>query len=157
MQINLVNRQRRVRLDARRLARLADASLAESCLYAGDGRCVLKKVALVEIAVVSDAVIARVHRQFMNVPGPTDVFTFEHGEIVVSADTARVQAAEQGHGVTEELALYIIHGLLHLNGWNDIEPRERAGMHRAQERIWRRVLSAEVLKNQPCIVSRKKV
>ena len=157
MQINLVNRQRRVRFDVGHLARLANASLPECRSHSGDGRFALKKFALVEVAVVSDAVIARVHRRFMNVPGATDVITFAHGEIVVSADTARVQAAEHGHGVTEELALYIIHGLLHLNGWDDIEPRERARMHRIQERIWRGMLAAEAPKNQPCKVSRKKV
>jgi probable rRNA maturation factor len=157
VQINLVNRQRRVRFDVQRLARLADASLAECVRHSGDGRFDLKKLALVEVAVVSDATIARVHRQFMGVPGATDVITFDHGEIVVSADTARVQAAEHGHGVTDELALYIIHGLLHLNGWDDIAPRDRARMHRTQDRIWRRVLAAAAPKNQPCKLRRKAV
>lgn len=157
VQINLVNRQRRVRLDAGLLARLAEGSLGECVRHSGDGRFALKKLALVEVAVVSDAAIARVHRQFMNAPGATDVITFEHGEIVVSADTASVQAAKHGHGVVEELALYVIHGLLHLNGWDDIVPRDRARMHRTQRRIWRRALSAEVTKNQPCKVRGKKV
>lgn len=108
----------------------------------GDGLFRLRDLPTVEVAVVSDRVIARVHRQFMDVPGATDVITFEHGEIVVSADTARREARRHGHEITEELALYVIHGLLHLNGHDDIKPGDRARMHRVQEKIWKRVLAA---------------
>ena len=141
MQLTLANRQRRVRFDVKRLRELAAAALAECVLHSGDGLFALKQIPEIEVAVVSDAVIARVHVEFMDVPGATDVITFDHGEIVVSADTARAQAAEHGHGVVGELALYIIHGLLHLNGYDDIAPRDRAKMHRVQDRIWRRVLA----------------
>jgi probable rRNA maturation factor len=143
VQIVLANRQRRVRLDAGRLRVLAAAALAECARHSGDARFALKRFALVEVAVVSDAVIARVHRQFMGIPGATDVITFEHGELVVSADTAKRCAVEHGHGLIEELTLYIIHGLLHLNGYDDIAPRDRAKMHRVQDRIWRSVLAGE--------------
>ncbi len=141
VQIHLVNRQRRVRFDVGRLRGLAAAGLAECAGHSGDGKFALRRIPEIEVAVVSDAVIARVHGEFMQVPGATDVITFGHGEIVVSADTARVQAAAHGHGVVEELALYVIHGLLHLNGFDDIAPRDRAKMHRVQDRIWRRVLA----------------
>jgi probable rRNA maturation factor len=159
VQIALINRQRRIRLDMRRLTQLAEISLAECVRNSGDARYALAKVPLVEVAVVSDAVIARVHRQFMNMPGATDVITFDHGEIVVSADTAKRCAAEHGHGMIEELALYIIHGLLHLNGYDDIELRDRVKMHRVQDRIWRRILAAADFpkKNLPCKTRRKAV
>ena len=140
VQITLINRQRRVRFEVERLRELAALSLAECARHSSDGMFALKKIPVIEVAVVSDAVIARVHVQFMDVPGATDVITFAHGEIVVSADTARVQAAEHGHDVVAELALYILHGLLHLNGYDDIAPRDRAKMHRVQDRIWRKVL-----------------
>ena len=157
MQITLINRQRRVRFDAKRLRQLAAMSLAECMRHSGDGLFALKQIPAIEVAIVSDAVIARVHMQFMGVPGATDVITFDHGEIVVSADTALVQAAEHGHDVLGELALYIIHGLLHLNGYDDIAPRARAKMHRVQNRIWRGVLAKlpPLPKNQPCKARRK--
>ena len=156
VQITLMNRQRRVRFEVERLRECATLSLAECACHSGDGRFALKKIPVIEVAVVSDAVIARVHVQFMDVPGATDVITFAHGEIVVSADTACVQAAGRGHDVVAELALYIIHGLLHLNGYDDIAPRDRAKMHRVQDRIWRRVLAklAPLQKKQPCKVRR---
>jgi probable rRNA maturation factor len=157
VQITLINRQRRVRFDLARLRTLAGLSLAECIHESGDGLFRLKQSRVIEVAVVSDAVIARVHQQFMGVPGATDVITFDHGEIVVSADTARVQAIGRGHGVIDELALYIIHGLLHLNGYDDLAPRARAKMHRVQNRIWHRVLAKvpPVAENQACKVRRK--
>ncbi len=159
VQITLLNRQRRVRFDVKRLREFAALSLAECARHSGDGLFALKKIPVIEVAVVSDAVIARVHVRFMDVPGPTDVITFDHGEIVVSADTARAQAAEHGHDVVSELALYIIHGLLHLNGYDDIAPRDRAKMHRMQDRIWRCVLAklTPLQKNVPCKVRHKAV
>lgn len=89
----------------------------------------------IEISLVSDAVIAAVHAQFLDDPSPTDVITFHHGEILISLDTAALQAGENQQPYEREVALYIIHGLLHLAGWNDLDPEERTAMHRHQETI----------------------
>lgn len=101
----------------------------------GDGQAVLAGLPGVEIALVSDRVIAQVHRRFLDVPGATDVITFEHGELVVSATTAMRQARELGEIVERETLRYIVHGLLHLNGHEDAEATEAAEMWRAQEQI----------------------
>jgi probable rRNA maturation factor len=95
----------------------------------------------VEVAIVSDRVIARVHEQFMNIPGATDVITFEHGELVTSAQTAAVYARQYGTDVNEELALYIIHGLLHLNGYDDLNQTDAALMRRTQQHILKACLA----------------
>ena len=92
---------------------------------------------MVEVAVVSDRVIARVHRQFMGIPGATDVITFRHGEIVLSATTAARQARVHGETCDREAARYIVHGLLHLNGHEDAGTEDAAAMWRAQEEILR--------------------
>ncbi len=89
----------------------------------------------VEISIVSDAVIAQVHLDFMGIPGATDVITFAHGEIVISAETARTNAAEYGNSFEKELMLYIIHGLLHLAGHEDEEASERQVMEEIQTQI----------------------
>jgi probable rRNA maturation factor len=89
----------------------------------------------VEITFVNDDAIAAVHGDFMNDPTPTDVITFHHGEILISLDTAKRQAAEHGQPWEKETALYVIHGLLHLAGWDDREEEERKQMHAIQERI----------------------
>ncbi len=88
-----------------------------------------------EISVVSDRVIARVHRQFLQADGPTDVITFEHGEILVSATTAMKRAAQEQESTSRELARYIVHGILHLNGHLDQDAADATAMWRAQEEV----------------------
>lgn len=89
----------------------------------------------VEISFVSDDAIASIHGEFMEDPTATDVITFHHGEILISLDTARRQAADHGEPWPRETALYVIHGLLHLAGWDDREESERKRMHEVQARI----------------------
>jgi probable rRNA maturation factor len=91
----------------------------------------LSHLATLEVAMVDDTTSDRVHRDFMNIEGPTDVITFHHGEIVVGAEVAARQAAEYG----EPLARELLHGLLHLAGHEDEDPAERAAMESAQEAI----------------------
>jgi probable rRNA maturation factor len=55
----------------------------------------------------------------MNESGPTDVITFQHGEIFVSVEMARRNARRFGNSFERELRLYIVHGLLHLHGFDD--------------------------------------
>ena len=68
----------------------------------------LKTLDEISVAIVSDRAMARLHVDFMGIPGPTAVLTFQHGEIVMSAPTAALYAAEQGHRVEQELAIYTI-------------------------------------------------
>jgi probable rRNA maturation factor len=92
----------------------------------------LAELTEVELTIVRDAEIAEVHGQFLADPTPTDVITFQHGEILASADTAAAVAATHGHEPLRELALYFIHGLLHLHGHTDAEDEPRRLMHDAQ-------------------------
>jgi probable rRNA maturation factor len=139
--IQVHNRQRSVRIRLPWLRRIADVALEECREHSADGRFALKELEEIEVAIVSDRVIADVHQRFMNIPGATDVITFEHGEIVTSAQTAAAYAEEYGHGVDRELALYIVHGLLHLNGYDDVKRSDAARMRQTQERILRACLA----------------
>ena len=141
MKIHVENRQRAVPVDLAWLRRFAEVALEKCGQESGDGRFALLRLAEVEVAIVSDRVIARVHRDFMGILGATDVITFAHGEIVISAQTAERNAPEYGHPTAHELALYTIHGLLHLNGYEDATPRAAARMHRTQDRILRACLA----------------
>ncbi|NKB16397.1 MAG: rRNA maturation RNase YbeY [Sphingomonadales bacterium] len=95
----------------------------------------LAALEMVEVSVVSDAAIARVHGEFLMIRRPTDVITFDHGEILVSAETAQENAMRYGQSVDDELTLYLIHGLLHLAGWEDHDSVEAAEMARQQEEV----------------------
>ena len=97
----------------------------------------------IEVSFVSDEDIGRVHAEFLNDPTPTDIITFPHGEILISLDTAARQATDHAETYERETALYLIHGLLHLAGWDDHEPIERDEMHRLQARILEEVWQAE--------------
>jgi probable rRNA maturation factor len=84
--------------------------------------------------------MSRLHRQFLGQNGPTDVLTFQHGEIFVSAETAKRHARVFGNPLVAELQLYIVHGLLHLHGFDDRTPAEARKMNSTQERILRAAL-----------------
>ena len=100
----------------------------------------LPSLSEIEITLVDDADIARVHGDFLDDPTPTDVITFHHGEILISADTAERQAKEHGQSFEHEVALYLVHGLMHLAGWEDHEDEEAREMSKRQEGILREAL-----------------
>ena len=135
MKIHVQNRQRTVPVNLAWLRRFAEVALEKCASHSADRGFALMQLPEIEVALVSDRVIARVHREFMGLPGATDVITFAHGEIVISAQTAQLYAREYRHPLAHELALYTVHGLLHLNGYEDATPRAAARMHRTQDRI----------------------
>lgn len=142
MVIVVNNRQRKVPVRLKWLRDFAAAALAECRQYSDDDQFALCQLPEVEVAIVSDAVIAKVHVDFMDIPGATDVITFEHGEIVISAETAASYATDHGHTADEELALYIVHGLLHLNGFDDTTAAAKKRMFRVQDKIWAKLRKA---------------
>jgi len=95
----------------------------------------LKRLREIFVLLISDRRMARLHRQFLNKAGPTDVLTFEHGEIFISAERARDHARRFGSPLGQELRLYIVHGLLHLHGFDDRSEAEAERMERMQRQI----------------------
>jgi probable rRNA maturation factor len=98
----------------------------------------LMKLHEVCILLVSDRRMALLHRRFLHQSGPTDVLTFQHGEIFISAETARRHARRFGNSLAGELRLYVVHGLLHLHGFDDRKEADARKMIAAQQRILRR-------------------
>ena len=135
LEISLHNRQRKVAIPFAWLQRFAPVALKECARHPRYEGAPLSTLEDVEVTFVSDATIARVHRDFMEIPGATDVITFEHGEIVISTETARENANLYGRPLEEELARYLVHGLLHLNGFEDKTESDASEMHRLQEKI----------------------
>lgn len=93
------------------------------------------------IVFLTDAAIARLHADFLDDATTTDVITFEGesafgtaGEICVSADTAQTYATKHGHDFSTELTLYVVHGWLHLAGYDDLEPTKKRRMRAAEKR-----------------------
>lgn len=142
MEIHVSNHQRRIRIDLAWLRRFAGHAGPACLAWVGNAApAVLDALDEVSVAIVSDRKIAEVHAAFMGLATPTDVLTFEHGEIVISAETARAYAEASGRSTHEELALYTVHGLLHLNGFDDTTAACAAQMRAAQRTIVKRCLS----------------
>src|SRR5947209_5432284 len=96
----------------------------------------------ISLAFVDNATIHRLNKQYLHHDEPTDVLSFPlsdpsakklAGELVLGAEVALEQAQARGHDVQAELALYVIHGLLHLCGYDDKDARNAKEM-RARER-----------------------
>lgn len=83
----------------------------------------------------------RLHATALDDPTPTDVITFPYGdpdlfgEIVVNLDMAARQAEERGIPMAEEVALYVVHGALHLLGLDDATERQRIAMRAAETKV----------------------
>lgn len=94
------------------------------------------------VAFLTDAALARLHGDFMDDPSTTDVITFpaaeagheQAGEVCISVDTARSYAIKHDRAFAEELALYLVHGYLHLAGYDDRTPTTRKQMRGAERR-----------------------
>ena len=105
--------------------------------------------AWLSVQVVDDEAIRILNRDFRGLDRPTDVLSFPMeegdpiaaipdgflGDIVISLDKALAQAAEYGHSPLRELSFLTVHGVLHLLGWDHMEPGEAARMYRRQEEI----------------------
>jgi probable rRNA maturation factor len=102
----------------------------------------------VSLAFVDNTTIHTLNKRYLQHDEPTDVLSFPlsepgaaklSGELVIGAEVALAQARERGHDVQAELALYVIHGLLHLCGYDDHDEAGAAAM-RERERHYLRQL-----------------
>jgi probable rRNA maturation factor len=96
----------------------------------------------ISLAFVDNLTIHRLNKRYLDHDEPTDVLSFPlsdrgsgklAGELVLGVEVAVQQASQRGHDVQAELALYVIHGLLHLCGYDDHTEADARKM-RARER-----------------------
>lgn len=135
--IDLIDETGRAHSDTERMQRVVDAAIA------ADG---LGPSALT-VLLVDDAESARLHHLHFNSPDSTDVMTFPDGsvdpetgrthlgDLAVCVDVAERAARERGHSTSDELTLYVLHGVLHLLGYDDVDPEDQAAMWAEQRRL----------------------
>ena len=92
---------------------------------------------VVEITLLDDGDMARLHGEFLSDATTTDVITFEHGELLIGVEVAARQAEEFESRPDREIALYGIHGMLHLSGFDDRSSADAKEMAVRQEEILR--------------------
>ena len=147
MAIEVVNRQRLLAINRQEVAEIAAAALA------GAGR----RGASLTIAFVRDRAIRQLNRTYRDQDRATDVLSFPAsdaqgeafisptpecadylGDIVVAIDTARRQADEAGHGLAREVSELVIHGALHLCGYD--HETDKGEMNRLELKLRRKLL-----------------
>ena len=138
--IAIANCHPRLRFDRRAVARVIHTLDAHHASLATP-RSALDNAFELSLVFLSDAALARLHADFLDDPSPTDVITFSGsadlgaaGEICVSADTAAAYARRHRCDFQTELTLYLVHGWLHLAGYDDLAPARKRAMRRAEAR-----------------------
>jgi probable rRNA maturation factor len=135
--LSLRNRQRARRLDLRLLRRVIAGLLAD--LEAKDFD--------LTIHLIGEREMAQLNESRLGHPGSTDVITFDYGEpnapmageIFVCVDDALAQASRFRTAWQEELVRYIVHGILHLRGHDDLRPIARRLMKREEGRLLKKL------------------
>jgi probable rRNA maturation factor len=131
------NVQRKISVNVAELEKFARDALKRCLQLQKRKRTDLRKLNAISIWLISDWRISRLHLQFFGESSATDVITFHDGEIFVSVETARRNAGEFGNSLMSEIKLYIVHGLLHLHGFDDRQPADLRRMKNTQEKILR--------------------
>jgi probable rRNA maturation factor len=136
-QIGVRNLQRKISLNAAGLEKFAAKALL-CCLKRHKRKeTELTRLQNVFVWLISDRRMSRLHREFLGKSGPIDVLTFQHGEIFISVETAKRHARVFGNSLRRELQLYIVHGLLHLHGFDDRTQPGARRMEKMQANILR--------------------
>ncbi len=92
---------------------------------------------------VSSSQIIKINRKFLNHNYSTDIITFNYSaengviesEIYISVEDAEFNAGKYGAAFTEEILRLVIHGILHLLGYDDLTPNEKIKMKRVENRL----------------------
>jgi probable rRNA maturation factor len=139
MKVVIANRQRTKKINSRLLKEVITELFAE--LQIQEAELGVNLVGAREMALVNET--------FLQHEGPTDVITFDHmekrksnslhGELFVCVDVAQAQAAEFDTSWQSELVRYVVHGVLHLLGYDDLRPAARRVMKREENRLVRRL------------------
>jgi len=136
-EISVRNLQRKIPVNMAALERFAAKAVRHCAKIRRKKRTELMRLGEIFVWLISDRRMARLHRQFLGETSLTDVITFQHGEIFISIEMAKRQARMFGNSLTRELQLYIVHGFLHLHGFDDRTPSGARKMKKAQEKILR--------------------
>jgi probable rRNA maturation factor len=130
IQVEVNNQQTAMSADTARLTRLVRAVLRSEGIRSAN----------VSLALVDDATIRRLNRQYLNHDYATDVLSFPltdrrghlEAEIVISGQTAARRAGRYGWTAADELLLYAVHGCLHLSGYDDVTAPQREQMRQLE-------------------------
>lgn len=142
MQIILTNYPEDLKIPAELAENVTQAIEMVGALYGVEG-------AEVSVTLTNNAYMQGLNKEYRGIDRPTDVLSFALneseepeikdaeinvlGDLVISVERAREQAAEYGHSVRREVAFLTVHGMLHLLGYDHMEEEEREEMEKEQD------------------------
>ena len=132
IEIEIHNEQKTIAVDSAQLREAVGNVLADRGIENGE----------ISLAVISDDQMRVLNARYLSHDWATDVLSFVHesddqrldGEVIVSADTAQRESCRYGWRPADELLLYVIHGALHLIGYDDHNPDDLVDMRTAERR-----------------------
>ena len=132
IKIEIHDEQDAIAVDGAQLRQAIGNVLADRDIISGD----------ISVAIINDDQIQVLNARYLDHDWPTDVLSFVHesdeqrldGEVIVSADTAHRESRRYGWRPADELLLYVIHGALHLIGYDDHNQDDLADMRAAERR-----------------------
>ena len=140
--VSIQNRQRKFKINPFKIRKTAGLVL----------KIMKKEKGALGLLFVNDRAIRKLNRQFRKINRPTDVLSFPGGEplpgaeeswlgdIAISLETASRQATALGHSLAREISFLMVHGILHLSGWDhERSPAEAEKMYRLQRKIMERL------------------
>jgi probable rRNA maturation factor len=144
--VSIASPQEAVAIDRRRMREVVQTVLAGEDIADAE----------ISLAFVDNPTIHTLNKRYLQHDEPTDVLSFPlsggkgrlAGELVIGAEVALTQAASRGHDVQVELALYVIHGLLHLCGYDDHDEADVEAM-RQRERHYLQLLGLPNITEPP--------
>ncbi len=142
-EVQIANRQRKVPVDCARLKKVTAFVLQQMAL----------KEAEISIVLFSDRGIQQLNKRYLGLNKPTDVLSFSQregddrgiysvclGDVIISTEAAARQATEAGLSFNQELDFLLVHGILHLLGYDHIQsPQEAAKMEKMQKQLIGRI------------------
>ena len=97
------------------------------------------KIPEISVVLVCDARMKNLNKRYKDRDKVTDVLAFDYGEVVICLPQAKRQARELGHSLKKELSILLIHGILHLAGYNDETKQQREKMIKRQDNIFLKI------------------
>ena len=134
LDVSVVNHCRSLRIDRKLLAKVVKFTAAQQGVTAGQ----------VELAIFDDKNMARLHKEYLGRSKVTDVICFDlaqadpsqiRANLALGGQVARSQARLSRTSINKELALYAVHGLLHVLGYNDAKPADARRMHHREDEL----------------------
>jgi probable rRNA maturation factor len=125
-----INNLTKDRIDKKLLEKIAKKTL----------KSLKTKLAEISLVFVSDIRMKSLNRKYRGRNRVTDVLAFDYGEIIICLPQAKKQAKKIGHSLKKELTILLIHGILHLAGYDDETKKGYNKMINKQKELWQKTM-----------------